>query len=446
MNPHYSPFRCDLPDVVSEQLSGLRDVSEGWYVEYKSRPIAVKAFGKSLSSFANQYGGWIIVGIAADAQTLKAAAFPGVRTADVPAALEALRNGAKDTVNPEVFYEVRVFDGPVDEIGLASDRSIIVARVPEGVNTPHVHLDGRIYRRVADSSDPRPESDRSLLDRLWNKGDRARRRLAQFVARKPTTSSIEENNPYLHLSLLSDPYGTRGHWYPGDFADFAALMKAVPLPFDNFFSQAGGFIARQVAGNNANLRLLTWEFSRDCSSFVTIPMNGYSNSIPLMEYRHGQEFSKEIEERELDGVRFLDLNILFGAVLAVATRHRVLAENAGVFGPFFVKAHLENVWRTVPFIDMPLFIAHVRECGIPVVQSTDILVPPGTDPVIFTILDNCTERPVPTNVWLTDAISVSIPIFQALGIPGELFIEGRTELLTIGERFNEVQAILSSRV
>jgi hypothetical protein len=124
----------------------------------------------------------------------------------------------------------------------------------------------------------------------------------------------------------------------------------------------------------------------------------------------------------------------------------VLAENAGVFGPFLVKAHLENVWRTVPFIDMPLFIAHVRECGIPVVQSTDVLVPPGTDPVMFTILDSCTERPVPTNVWLTDAIRVSIPIFQALGIPGELFIEGRTELLTIGERFNEVQAILSSRV
>jgi hypothetical protein len=444
MNFRYNPFSCELADVSAAELSGLREVSEGWYVEYKSQPISVKAFGKSLSAFANQYGGWLIIGVAADQNTLCATAFPGVLKEDVPRVLQALRNSAKDTLNPEVFYETRVFDGPVNEIELDPARSIVVVRIPPGVDTPHVHIDGRIYRRVGDASDPRPENDRVILERLWRKGDRVRQRLAEFVTRTPVTSQAEENQPFLHLALLSDPYQVKEHWYPKGFSEFVAQMRTNPIPFDNFFSRAQGFVARQVADNQANRRVFTWEFSRNCDSFVTMPINSYTAPDYLAGYGTAPEFIAVVNEAALTGVRFLDLNAIFSAVGAIASRHRKLVEEAEIMGPFFVKAHLENVWRTVPFIDMSSYIAHVREYGIPVVQDESVLVPPGVDPVTFTRLQECGTQPIPADLSLKDVISISLPIFQALGIAGELFIENEMELCVLGERFREVQSLRRS--
>jgi hypothetical protein len=445
MNFRYNPFSCDLSNVGDQELAALCEVSEGWYVEYKSQPIAVKAFGKSLSAFANQYGGWLFIGITADAKTLAATTFPGIPTENVPATLEALRNAAKDTVNPEVFYQTRVFQGPNAKIGLAQDCALIVVRVPPGENTPHVHIDGRIYRRVGDSSDPKPEADRAVLDRLWRKSDRAQSRLAKFVTRQPVTSKGEENNCYLHLSLLSDPYEVKDHWYPEGFSEFVAKMRGNPIPFDNFFSRPSGFVARQVARNAASRRLLTWEFSRTCDSFVTLPINVYDEAYHLIGYSNGSEFIKQVEEAKLSGVRFLDLNVLYVAVLGIAIRHREIVQNAGVTGPFFVKAHLQNVWRTVPFIDMEAYVTHVHDNGFPIVQEDDMLVPIGLDPVTFIELDECAVRPVPIVTQTKDSVSISIPVFQALGIAGELFIENRGELMSVGDRYRDFQAQSSSQ-
>jgi hypothetical protein len=283
------------------------------------------------------------------------------------------------------------------------------------------------------------------LDRLWRKIDRAQEQLRRFVTREPLTSKGEENNSYLHLAIVSDLYEMKGHWYSEGFPEFVAQMREKPIPFDNLFTHAQGFVARQVAGNKPNFRLLTWEFCRNCDSFVTMPLNAYDNPLRFTDYVTGRDFAQEVLSADLSGVRFLDLNIIYAAVSGIIGRHRSLAEKAGVMGPFFVKAHLQNVWRIVPFIDIASFITHVRNHGIPVVQVEHELVPFGIDPVTFTVLDECVTRPIPPEVSVGDAVSISIPIFQALGVPGELFIESRNELILIGERFREVQTLRQAR-
>ena len=50
----YNPFSKPLAEFPPEDLSLLRDVSEGWFVDYKSEPLSPSAFGKHLSAFANQ--------------------------------------------------------------------------------------------------------------------------------------------------------------------------------------------------------------------------------------------------------------------------------------------------------------------------------------------------------------------------------------------------------
>jgi Putative DNA-binding domain len=204
-------------------LAGLRDVSEGWFVDYKSGPLSAKDLGKHLSAFANQFGGWLFVGISEGPnKNLKAEAFPGIPSSDVPAVLALIREGASAHVSPILYFEYRTVDGPIDAIGLAAGRSIIVVLIPEAPNPPIVHSSGRIYRRIGDSSDPRPETDRAVLDAMWRKSPDMDARLRDFVSKSTDASTDQPAFCFVYLMedlTLSFPE------YQVNVADFAEAMK-----------------------------------------------------------------------------------------------------------------------------------------------------------------------------------------------------------------------------
>ena len=89
----------------------LRDVSEGWFVDYKVAQLSPKDFGKHLSAFANQFGGWLFVGI--QEANLKAASFPGIPSVEVGATLVKIREGVSAHVSPTVYFDHRIIDGPL---------------------------------------------------------------------------------------------------------------------------------------------------------------------------------------------------------------------------------------------------------------------------------------------------------------------------------------------
>ena len=275
----FTPFDKDLDELSAADLEGLTGVREGWYVEYKSQLPSTRDLSKSLSSFANQYGGWLFLGVDEKPDLLTAGAFPGVENEKLPEVQESLRNAAKDIVRPQVAYQHRIFEGPVSTMGLGPNRSIVVVRVPEGSNTPYIHNDGRIYIRIGDSSSPTPATDKATFDLLYRRGEDRRSYLKALVERSPETSRGEEDNSYLHLIILSDPYETLGHRYQDSYSEFCAIMRGGSMPFDNIYTAPDGFIARQVARNDRYNRLFTWEFSRNCNSFVTIPIS----TLPLQD-------------------------------------------------------------------------------------------------------------------------------------------------------------------
>ena len=444
----YRPFADNLSDVSPEDLERLREVHEGWYVEYKQQLIGNRELAKSLSSFANQYGGWLFLGVSEDGQNHVANEFPGIPDSEVQFALESIRNAAKDLLNPPVFYNVRLFPGPIASIGIEEGHSIIVVQVPEGPNPPYIHNDGRIYRRVGDSSQPVPVADRSTFDLLAQRGEETRKRLAERVLWSPVTSKGEENQPYIHVSILSDPYEVMGHWYGEGFEAFAETMKGFTLPFDNVFSMPGGFIARQVGRNDPYKRVLTWHFSRNCHSFVTIPIPTLQADVtqPVWaEYSTGSRFVSMLANTELTYCRVLDLNGVLNLLGAIMRRHCILSSQAKVNGPFYLKAHLEAVWRTIPFVDHSAYLEHIGQFGYPVVQETEITVPDGTTLDTFVVAPEIALPPQEGDLMSGEGfVALFMRILDALGIPMVVLARSIEELHSAGRRSQEIQGKLTA--
>ena len=430
----FSPFKEPLVRVAPSELKEFYSIAEGWHVEYKSQPTPPKELAKSLSSFANQYGGWLVLGVVEDAKTLTAQEFRGLSQEQVSRVVQHLRDASRDCVNPEVYYEHRIFDGPIGEINLPSGKSVVVVNVPQAPEPPYVHADARIYRRVGDSASPKPETDPSILDRLSLRAQQSRERLTRMVSRIPVTSKAEEDNCYLHVTLMSDPYEIEGHWYGGTFEDFSEIMRKDPIPFDNIYTNAAGFVARQAKNNDPYRRTLTWEFDRHGHSFISLPINTLNTQDEkLARYNIGPLFGKLIGSHPLLSSRLLDLNEVFKASWAIAVRHRELAAKADNYGPFYFKGHIENVWRRVPFLDMTSLLDHVQKFGVPVIQDDNVLVPPGTDLNSFALLsanqDYRGETAADVSLRTRDAVRMSTPIFNALGIPLEILRDAAEELV-----------------
>lgn len=436
----YTPFDVDLRHVSETHLAGLREVAEGWFVEYKSQVPQPRELAKSLASFANRYGGWLILGIEENPQDNTAARFPGIPDSDVTSNVQRIRDAAKDLIQPTVPFLHHTMQGPLPEIALPSGQSIVIIRIPEGASTPYIHNDGRVYIRTGDSSSPTPATDRTTLDLLHRKAEARAVLLDGLISRKPAVSKGEEETTYLHLILCSDPFQMLGHRFRGSFTEFSDAMDKPPIPFDNVYASQDGFVARQVFGGERYNRIFTWEFSRTCNSFVTCPIPMLRNFEEWLEYDHGEKFASLIAERELHAARVLNLNIVVNLVGATVARHCSLARMANVNGPFYFKAKLENTWRVIPFIDTSEYISHVETYDIPIVQDSHLTAPIGGWPEGFITLPELSQNPTERiSAIELSSIETWIATMQALGIPGDFLSKSASRILRVANREAERQ-------
>ena len=157
-------------------------------------------------------------------------------------------------------------------------------------------------------------------------------------------------------------------------------------------------------------------------------------------YPTGMKFALSLLRKKLTTSRVLNLNILLPILGAIFSRHRTLVGQANVRGPFYVKALIDNVWRTVPFVDVEEYITHVEEFDIPVVQDSRMLVPSGTSIGSFVMSPELENVPSESEGFFDNgAITIWIRIMQALGIPGDLLLRALNELLQAGNRESEIQ-------
>jgi len=371
----FDPFGKPLASVKVDDLGAFQNVAEGWFVEYKRSAPSVPSIAKSISSFANHFGGWLLYGVAERDRLPES--FPGISVSDAPTFEAQIRDAARTFIHPTPYFEVRTLAGPSPLLGLEAGRAIVIVRVPEGAAPPYIHGHGKIYRRVADASDPKAETDRSVLDLLYERSRVARKRLRRRLAYLPLLSQAEAEAPYVQLFLLPDPTQDQGFVSAITHEQFATEMKRSSefgIPLETTYPSATGYVARQIGANDPYSRLLTWEFDLDGFCSVTLPIRtGDPQISPL--YKHAAAFAAMLSGHL--SARVLDLNLLLALLAACVEKYLQIAQLAGVPRPYFVKARVVNVWRRVPFIDTLSFLAAVEQYGIPVIQYQQAFAPPS---------------------------------------------------------------------
>jgi hypothetical protein len=418
----YSPFPKLLHDLTGDDLAVLRDVSEGWFVDYKSEPLSVRDFAKHISAFGNQFGGWLFVGIAETPNKgMKAGSFPGVPTSDVSKVMVQIREAVSAHVSPPVYFDHKVIDGPVTEIGLPSGRSIIVLGVPEGPSPPYVHSTGKIYRRIADSSEPKAETDRAVLDSMWHKSDDLRKALEDFIL-KPTACNTDRQNQVCYVYLFSDLTFSNGD-YDLSYSDFReALMTerdgAGPtLPFDSLFPTPDGFIARQVGTNDPLMELVALRWWRNGNVRLAIPISTLQPAFyePPEDDRLA-ELLKAMGDARKHFHWILDLDQWLLLTVTLTSRFIALREKLQMTGPIFGKMLFTCMRGSTPFVGMPTYLETVNAFGIPVMQDDTVLCPSGTTAKSFRTLSDSPDS-APSIRPMVLILPLAIAALRAMGVP-----------------------------
>ncbi len=439
----FNPFEKPLREIEKDDLNLLvsKGVVEGVFVEYKQDFVNPLKIARSVASFANTYGGWLIVGAQTDNNNLPIA-FPGFDLNTRPKPKEDLRNMILSHVDPFPRYYTQLVE-------VSPDRGVLLIQIPESDETPHVTSDGRIYRRNAEGSDPVPEKDRFSIDKLYEKGKQFRQRVEKFCQREMIMSEwqAKAQQPWLEMYFLPYPLDQLDI---ADWPDYAKHLKerfekplSVPIPlpteaeasteipqdavftleniieFNNFFITSQSISMRQTTKKTLSLLPPTFEFYHNGAAkiFISVPLIAQQQiNRPLFT-----SFLEHIDQEDLNLFRFIDGQQLFNACVALIMAYVKLLEEQDWDGQLLAKFRISNSWRSVLFIESKDYIQHVQSYGVPVCHMDRL----ETDLLPHTMQDI-------KSLGFFALLGICGQIFSQLGIPFDFIIKFLTEQITKG--------------
>lgn len=381
----FNPLRKPLDNVAAEDLVRLREVAEGWYVDYKSEGLGISDLAKHISAFANQYGGWLYFGVKeANDGSRRAGTFPGIPTEDAQALSLRIREAISTHVSPPLLYEERVIGGPCEAIGLPEGRAVLIVGIPQGVDPPYIHSSGRIFRRLSDQSKPEAEKDRHALDILFERGKRYREKITERLRRTPELRREQSDSPFVFVYLTSDlrlPEAGK-ILSMAKFRDICrnkdGAQSPISVPLDQVRAADFGFIARQVIDNDPEFAGLGIRWWHQGVARLDIPVNvwpGDEFQMRTPKYKHSEAFADELAAQHLSSRGVCDFAFLVQAVATLTNVFFLLRECTGDFRPAYAACELRNLFYRVPFFNSAAYINKCREDGIPLLTERTIVFP-----------------------------------------------------------------------
>lgn len=424
----YSPFDKELSRLEGEDLVALKNATEGWYIEYKREVPDASSVAKSISAFANTYGGWLFYGIVEESkENSVAGSFPGIPRSQVDAVLQRIRLAVAEQVQPSPHFDTKVIWGPCSQIDLEPDFAIICIQIPWSPNTPHVHKTGRIYRRISDGSEPKPECDRFILDRLWQRSEPICTSYKEWINRDPEFLKIERERPYIRLLITPDLWDEKDIYIGDDESAIRSVFQAATgvvtgIPFDTVYTYSNGYIARQLAGNDPQHLGLTWRLRSNLVSDIYIPLTYYNDGAisgllyDLYKYENAEKFIKILNRFGYESVRVMDLNYLFNIMSGIVDKLEALFGVANCNGEFYAKFKLLNVSRYTPFVDVTSILDKFERHGPPMCLDSIVIAPDGMHPNTFTRVSYQNKMDDARFDILIKAFILFMPIAKSFGV------------------------------
>lgn len=390
----YTLFHEKIENLTINNLQILENITEGWFVEYKREVSNASTIAKSISAFANTYGGWIFYGLEEkkDEYGKKIGAFsqPKIPSENINRLESRIDSAVKSHISPTPYFERKTL---ID----SNNKAIIIIFVPEGNNAPYIHSSGKLYRRVNEQSDPSEEKDRVVFERLLQRSQTYRQYLSDFLNEKFNKSDINLQQTYLHCYFLPDPLNHKEHHSKIEIYDFKELLNKkysdedywfsgifeIPFKINNIFSTTDGFIARHSLTIDPTSLSFTWRYYENCSSIVTIPIPTCAISQNreiinfLKGYQNSPEFINMLQSLKSNSCRIIDISWIHWILTNVIKkyRHILLANNCKE--SFYAKARIENIYQCIPFIDCNRYLPFISEYGLPIIQDNETTTPVG---------------------------------------------------------------------
>lgn len=423
----FSPFDKAIGETLTPvdlQLLVSRGVREGYYVEYKSTFPENRKVARSIASLANTYGGWYFVGVATDAHNV-ANDICGFSLKDCPDPISRLTELLKSNMDPSAAFYPQL-------VHLTPERAVLAVYVPPDQETPFVTLDGRVYRRVNDSSDPAPEANRATLDRLYETGRERRRRFADFCRDERSFSRAQEDQVWVSLYLSPYACAPLNRWRMVTSEGMQELLslsreQAMVLLLDGGDHISGNLplnfaqpthrsvILRQVQPQQSGFASMTVELFMDGSAKFHIPVQKQRwvspQDLPQLESDALRQVLTEMLLRDIENLRVIQwvdaglLNLIVASFLAfyeawLGEEKKHMELKAAI--------RVDNVWRCVPYFDADEWADCIRDFGLPVLERTDIDIPDDLGEGFRFAFDD-------SPLWA----KIFLPLGLALGIPAD---------------------------
>ena len=392
----YNPFNKPLDELTADDLNVLinNEVTEGYWIEYKSEFQESKKISKSIASFANTFGGWYLVGVKADKTKNVATDICGFSLTDIPDPIAKLRDSIKSNIDPIPVFHPKLID-------IGSGRATLIVQIPDNQNTPFINRNGRIYRRVGDSSDPVPENNRNVVDRLVDNGRELVKQFADFCRDERTFSKAEEEQSWVNIFLSPYPLGAieRYDMLSTDGIENLIQLSQSPikihfddtqeigsgnLPFNSGQIGVGSVILRQVEPSKIAFNSLTAELFADGRAKFFVPLR---IMMPVLEEANIQQLKSTQVRQALERIaasdrdhsstllRFFDIRQLWAIIINLLNFYQKWYGEALEQNNVQVSITMENIWRLVPFCDMDEWGTHVQKFGLPAQNVNFIRIP-----------------------------------------------------------------------
>ncbi|MCW4017380.1 MAG: ATP-binding protein [Candidatus Bathyarchaeota archaeon] len=381
----YNPFDEKIENLKLQDIKALREkqVTEGFYIEYKSTFTTTLKIARSIASFANTHGGWYFIGIESDQSNLPTT-FPGFDLKEHPKPLEHIRDIIKDNIDPFPIYYSKLIE-------VETGKAIVVLEIPESDEPPHITKDGRIYRRNSAGSDPVAENNRYVIDGLYEKANNIDKKIERFCCRQIAISRGEEKNSWMEVYLMPYPLNRMeiDSFFKTKFIDdlkvkmngvtkieFSANAHlSASIPFNCTSASYSSVIFRQANTGGLAHMGLTFELYRNGNAKIIIPYQSIPSGNTQSKSPAWEKMISCLKDEDIRLFTIIDGFKALSIFVCLLQHYIDIIKSQNWKGKILLAYRLENTWRTILFFNSNNMIEHIEKYGVSVCQKDNAWIP-----------------------------------------------------------------------